>query len=330
MNNKPCILAFDVSSQYETYLQLNDTDPQILEYKKLALIQAIEEHLHKALPEAIVKTDPQAIHNHKTISTLAMGSYYVFILFGLLEKAAGSFLFGSTFFKLLPGISYPLLIVISTIYTLLDSFLFYAFEISFLKNAFGLSFKSTGAALLNEIKLEQLQSVIHINQMLRDKDTNTMDKKLYQAFCKSRDLFNSELLNKQKDMHAYPQSWSTIILQYSVIAFGALTSVTDSYFMAKAYILAIHVSLLSPLGCAVMACVMISGLVYYYAMGIKSVNKLVNPDFKSYESLKKGLTLFKEQYAGRDIEEAKTLPEYASNETETNFEEQLLAMSLAS
>ena len=101
-------------------------------------------------------------------------------------------------------------------------------------------------------------------------------------------------------MGAYPRSKLRMAVEYGVVLFGAISTIADSYFMAKTAMLALHISFMSsPLACALVIAMVASALVFYYAMGARGVAKLVNPDRKSFYRLKEGLTLFSNRH--RDL-----------------------------
>lgn len=286
----------DVSDLYQKFTDISKfpKNTQDSECQKLAIICAVEQHiLNNASLSIQKKFSRRRIHDQK--NSYAIAGYSILLTFGCFEKSIGSFLFGSTLFGLIPGISSVLLSIASIIYTLLDIFLFYAFEVSFLKRYMGISNAPTGEHLLNETYLQQLESINIINELLEHGEVQRHAD--YQKYADCKALFNQHLLQKYDSMADYPRSWPKAILEYALITFGAISSMADSYFMAKAAIVALHLSLMGPLGIGLALCMMLSGLIFYYVMGAKSVGKIVSPDYKSFKELKKGLSLFKEDYA---------------------------------
>lgn len=273
-------------------------DNQEFETRKLIILQIIEKQLRSqyARPiQPIVVESPQSSDYQQLLLKLA---YQFCMVFGFFEKAAGSFLFGSNLFALIPGIGSFSLYALTTIYSLFDALLFYAFEVSFLRKALGIIFSDNGACLLNDTYAQQLACSIEINILLNRRETFDWEQRTYQKYCEALQLFNTHLLKKHATMHVYHQSKFRMGVEYAVVMFGGLSSVADSYFMAKTAMLALHISFMSsPLACALVIAMVVSALVFYYAMGVKSMSKLVNPDRKSYNALKEGLTLFKSEHA---------------------------------
>ena len=129
----------DLSELIIEFRRLSETnEKQETEKRRLLILQMIEEQLSRQLSKPItpINTEQAAVWNCR--QALLTCAYQFCMVFGFLEKAAGSFLFGSTLFALIPGIGRITLYILTTIYTLLDALLFYAFEVSFLRKAMGI------------------------------------------------------------------------------------------------------------------------------------------------------------------------------------------------
>lgn len=275
-------------------------DNQEYETRKLIILKIIEQRLRTKLNRPIVPMVEQSaiVSDHK--QAIVQFVYKFCLVFGCFEKAAGSFLFGSNLFALIPGISHFSLYTLTIIYTLLDALLFYAFEVSFLKKALGVVFPEHGACILNATFSDQLQTTIEINLMLNRResiDWEIENAKEYEVYCDAAKLFNHHLLKKHATMKEYTTSTWKRCIENGVVLFGAISSVADSYFVAKTALLTLHISFMSsPIGCALVVAIVVSALVFYYAMGARSMSKLINPDRKSYNALRDGLGLFRSEY----------------------------------
>ncbi len=267
------------------------------EHKKLLIIKQIEARLNARFSPPIRPIPIPCVPTNDYQQALLKLTYQFCMIFGFFDKAASSFLFGSNLFSAIPGLSHPTLLVLTSIYTLLDAILFYAFEISFLKEALGIEFVDDSSCELNKVYTEQLESVVRINIMLHRRETYDWDKADYDQYCQCMTELNTHLIRKQKTMKEYARSGLKMGIEYCVTAFGALSSIADSYFMAKTALLSLHVSFMgSPLGWAFVVCMVVSSLVFYYSMSVKSMSKLLNPDMQSYNTLKTDLTFFKTQH----------------------------------
>lgn len=268
------------------------------ETRKLVILQVIEKQLRSQYNrpiQPIAIESPQSSDYQQVLLKIA---YQFCMIFGFFEKAAGSFIFGSNLFALIPGLGHVSLYALTTIYSLLDALLFYAFEVSFLRKAMGIIFSDNGPCVLNETYSQQLAASIDINILLNRRETCDWDPGTYRQYCEALNLINAHLLQKHETMDAYSRSEIRMAVEYGVVLFGGLSSIADSYFMAKTAMLALHISFLSsPLACALVVAMVVSALVFYYAMGARGMSKLVNPDRKSYNALKEGLTLFKNEHA---------------------------------
>ena len=286
-------------------------DNQDYETRKLIILEIIEQRLRTKLNKPVVPIVAHAAVAADYKQVIIQFVYKFCLIFGCFEKAAGSFLFGSNLFALIPGISHFYLYALTAIYTLLDAFLFYAFEVSFLKKALGVVFPDHGATTLNETFNTQLQTTIQINQLLDSR--RTLDWEIdnpheFQLYCEALRVFNLHLLKKHETMKPYTTSTLKRCFESGVLLFGALSSVADSYFVAKTALLTLHISFMSsPIGCALVIAIVASALVFYYAMGAKSMSKLIHPDRKSHHSLLQGLSLFSSEYGHNELYKVKNV-----------------------
>lgn len=270
------------------------------EVKKLIILQTIENQLNRQFcyDAPNVRIDDPKYSNYQ--QTFIKFSYQFCMVFGFFEKAAGSYLFGSNLFAEIPGIDPLSLFVLTSIYILIDAFLFYAFEVTLLKKVFGISADENQACILNEIYSQQLNATTAINQMLHDRATMDWEQKTYKRYCQGIIVFNDHLIKKNNRMQGYQPSNFRTGLEYGLIIFGGITSIADGFFMAKNALLLLRLSWLSsPFGCLLVVGMLVAALVFYYAMSVKNMSNLVYPDRQSYHNLKDGLTLFGQKFGNR-------------------------------
>lgn len=278
----------------------NHTETQDQETRKLIILKRVERHLDNQFYNPIVPIPVANQQSNKTYEAILKLAYQFCMVFGFFEKAAGSFLFGSNLFAIIPGINHFSLYALTFVYTLIDALLFYAFEVSFLKKALGVVFADNGACLLNKTYIEQLKSVEVINEILRSADTLDWAQGTRATYRECVAVFNAHLLEKHERIGCYQQTSFRMGVEYGVALFGGLTSIADSYFMAKNALLLLHLSFASsPLGSFLVVCMVVSALVFYYAMNVKSMSDAVNPDRKSYYALKEGLSMFHNNFRKR-------------------------------
>lgn len=285
-----------------TEFQTLDSVLDNIEYetRKLIILKIVNNRLRtwQNRPiESIPVEVPIPFWQHPTLLT---GLYQFCFIFGGLEKAAGSFVDGLNLFLLIPGINPVLLYALTVTYIVLDAVLFYAFEVSFLKKALGVSLTQDDRSLLNQTYLQQLAFAKEIHIVLHDRETTDWEPSLYEEYCAGMRVFNDHLLKKNKTMVGYASSTFWICAEKGVVMFGALAVVADSYFMTKTALVLLHLSFMSsPFGFTLVIAMIGAVLGIYYSMGAQSMSELVNPDRQSYNDLKEGLTLFERDYASR-------------------------------
>ncbi len=268
---------------YESLL-VDDKDGTQLTIKKqkLEIIQATERQLKKVLQHAmsvnLQEDEVDAEEGASALQQIARNiAYYFLILFGLFQDIAGSFIFGTTLFGLIPGIAQPFLTIAAIIYTALDSILFYAFEVSLLKDALGIPYSSNNLEEHIDAHRQQLKLASTINDDLSTLPAVTMDPGLYEQYTTLAILFNQDLRTQDAAMSDYQESVSKTILKVFLVTFGALSSIAASYFWADSIMSLWAASIIgTPIGWAMIALTVIAGLGYYYAMGGSSMVQLTD------------------------------------------------------
>lgn len=295
--------------------QINILD---IEKQKLHIAQLFEIIIKKEIPrQYIMPTLPKETIKHSLNQTTRTFLYYFLLIFGMFECVAGSYLFAAELFMLIPGISNPVFIMATLIFTILSSVLFYAFEVTFLKEVLGIPYDDTEFAQLIETYSEQLKTTITINQLLSTIHMQNVDSSTFDEYRELVTLLNKELRNKPNNMPSYPESTLKNILNAGVLAFGALSSIAGSYFFVKSMMMMVASSMLgTPIGWTIIALTVLSGLGYYYSMDAISMIRLAHPVYASYETLKKELNLFKEHYPD-DLDSVKSTKDRFSEKKQT-------------
>lgn len=293
--------VLDIIAAFE---KLNDgsavfMDPRFLELEqeKLRLIQDFEKIFLDIVPQnfdLIQKKNPGQFVLSLTYREIL---YYFILIFGLFESVAGSYLFGSTLFDLIPGVSALGHMMLSTVFTFLDGIFFYAFEVTFLKDALGIPYDRSDFMQHLETYTGQLNTTIQINQALATIHMLNVDDDTYDEFINFTHLLNEDLYAKQALMSPYPQSMWTYILKIVVLVYGAISNAAGSYFFSNAILSTAAASLVgTPLGWSIVVLTMLCGLGFYYAMGGTGIINLVTPGLDQYQALQAGLDAFKPHY----------------------------------
>jgi len=306
-SNEPVIS--EVSIETLTTLQLQETLSALTsdnahhkhlarEKQKLDIMIALEHRIQAAI-SSLAPEEPAAPPPKKSMFKKIAGRlfYYFLLTFGLFEDAIGSYLYGSTLIGAIPGIPHPVLIVCSIIFTALNCLLFFAFEVSMMKQAFGIPLTTSKLHQLIQTHTEQVKHVTNINTLLSTLAVLPLDDTEYDEFITLAESLNNELRLTNQKIGQYHESIAKKILKYGVIAFGVFTSITGSYFMATTFITACALPLLgTPIGWALIVLTMAAGLGFFYAMGGTGMANMVNPDRNHFHHLKKELAQFEKNH----------------------------------
>ena len=271
------------------------TEPELsIEIQKLDFLRNTELQIKKEL-KMHDDADDLKKKELSTFKRFFKKAFFSFLItFGLLEDAAGSYLYASALFTLIPGITNPVTMAMAAIFTILNCTFFYAFEVSILKEALGITSETIKMESLIDVYLQQLKITTSINQLLTTASVLTMDHVVYENYTKLAVLFNGDLKTKQKKTGSFHESIPRKLLKWGVIGFGLLDSICGSYFMSTSLLAIISAPLLgTPIGWLIISLTIIAGLGFYYAMGAKSMIQLVCPERAKYKELRKSLNEFK-------------------------------------
>lgn len=283
--------------EWEQLAPINAENRLAIEHQKLHIIEAFEALIKKDMPTEYMLCMQEPQLDFSSSQTIREILYYFLLVFGLFEDGAGSYLFGSTLFALIPGLSTPMLAIASLIFVALSSTFFYAFQATFLRDALGIPHANNDAGTLLKYYTNQLHTIIAINKLLTTIHMLPLNNTLYNDYIRMLTLLNEDLRVKHSEMGTYNKSTLKNSLEVCLLAFGAVSSIAGSYFMASTMInLLTPVLVGTPIGWAIISMTIFAGLVLNYAMGVTSISRLVNPDFEVYQTIKEELSFFKTAY----------------------------------
>lgn len=264
-----------------------------IEKEKLRLLQIVQKKLNQEFNQEIDVSEHEIKPSESLLGKFFSHSFYYFLLlFGLLQDTTSSFLFGYTLLALIPGITGPYLIAASILYTVLDAVLFYAFEVSLLKEALNIPEDKTELRQLLDIYRLQLKTAKNLNRQLTSFNALAMEDSHYQDYVQFLDLINHDLKQKEQQFNNYHESTLKKWLKIGVLAFGAFSTTAGSYFYAQTFVASLGIGVGTTLGMGLILLTVVAALGYFYAMGGKSLAKLVNPDYDQYQTLKQKFTSF--------------------------------------
>ena len=264
-----------------------------LEVQKLRFLKEIEFKIKNEMSLLSDSAFPDEIETSLFSEIVFNLLYYFLLVFGLLQDITGSFIFASFLFALIPGVTPLVITFLSVIFTMFDSILFYAFEVSLLKEALGFTTGKSDTPSLMALKIQQLTVTISINQLLSNIDVLTMNSLSYDNYTKLAVLFNQDMAFKQEHIGSYDELIWTTLLKWGVVGFGILSSTANSYFWATSLLEGVYPSLLgTPMGWLFILLTITAGLGFYYAMGATGMIDLVNPDRVEFETFKEALLQF--------------------------------------
>lgn len=281
----------------EDYQQLkrdaNEENWLDIEKSKLEHIKLIELNLKRDLSIFPMKggSEEEQPQQYKKIL------YYILMVLGTINDAARSYMFGCALISLIPSLSQTIRIILSILYIVFEAILFYGFEISFLRDALGISNKSTHYVSYTNTNIEQVRIVTRINHLLANIQVLDMDAKLYQDYQSLVTVLNTDLQTKFYSLQSYEEPFSKKILKMAILGFGMITNIASSYFMLNTLLKAWAATMVgTPLGWGIIILAILVDLGFYYAMGGASILRLLNSGQDNFNVLKNELSLFEQEH----------------------------------
>lgn len=284
--------------EFNELVEADDIKSQLRQEKnKLELMREVENKIKTdLLVHQPSKAPEKEQQKSKLKKILSHSAYYFLLVFGLFQSGIGSYLFGMNLFLLIPGIPNLLLIAASAVYTLLDCILFYAFQISLLRQGLGIPFTKSQQHELIETYKEQLKTAMALNEYINTLPVLSIDNQLYKEYLRCTEAINEDLRKKNLEMNAYKESIPKAVLKYAVLTFGAISTVAGSYFIANTYMAIAASSLIgTPLGWIIIGLTIMTGLGFYCFMGAKGAARLANPDYEAFHKLKEEFKEFEKK-----------------------------------
>lgn len=289
----------DLLQDFNRLLRISDKKSSVvIEKQKLLIIEHIVEKFKQDAPPVFVTVAEKEEEDTPIKKTLRRSLYYLLLVFGVLEDAANGFFFGSALFSLIPSITSYSLFIASVTYACIESVLFYLYDAAELKDALGITDPHTKLSPLIELYSQQIKLATELNQYLAMISSLNMAREQYIQYEKFVSLLNQDLKKKYAIMNNTHESWLKKAIRMCVFAFGAISSLAGSYFMATTVMIFCCPAIIAtPIGVAIILATMAVGIVFHYAMDTTSMTRIVNPDYDKYQALKKDMRHFDETYS---------------------------------
>jgi hypothetical protein len=268
-----------------------------IEEEKLAIIEQIVVKIKQDTPPVFIVPVDEGEKETSLKKKLRRALYYTLLLFGVLEDAANGFFFGSALFALIPAISNPTLFIAAISYACIESTLFYLFDSAELKDAIGIEDPHTKLSSFIKVYSDQVKVATELNQYLGMISSLNIESTQYARYLRFSLLVNQDLKKKYAVMCKTKETWLKKTIRISVFAFGAISSLAGSYFMAVTIMSLLSVPLITtPVGIMIIILTMVVGIAFHYAMDASSMTRVVNPDYEKYQTLKQDMGRFDETY----------------------------------
>lgn len=285
----------NIYNEFETFVNNRQETNLDIEQKKLRRIQLIYNSIMEQYGQSPEDDDIEDKENDYS-SSFNYILYNSLVITSLFKHSLSSFLFGITLLELIPGLSHIQSTIISILYTLLDSIIFYAIEISYLKKALNIHDDTDAVCELLETYIVQLKLVRAINQELASGNAAMLEKDQYKAYLDCIALFNEDIKNKFSKIKDYQDSSLKCIIKNIIVFIGAISKIAGSYFIAKSLLMTLAASLVgTPLGFIFIATIIFGGVGFFYVLGEHSVSKLMNPEMDGFNKLKQNFIRFENE-----------------------------------
>jgi hypothetical protein len=145
---------------------------------------------------------------------------------------------------------------------------------------------------------KQVTLATELNQYLGMISSLNIESAQYARYLRFSLLVNQDLKKKYTVMCKTNETWLKKAIRISVFAFGAISSLAGSYFMAVTIMSLLYAPLItSPVGILIIILTMAVGIAFHYAMDTTSMTRVVNPDYEKYQTLKQEMGHFDETYS---------------------------------
>ncbi len=290
-------------------LLMSAEDKLVVEEKKLQILKQL---LAQVKVHPLQSVRPPMSSNW--FSVVKKTSYFVLLVFGILEDLANSFYFGMALLALIPSVRPVVLLWSALAYALLDSIFFYVYESVLLQKALGIQNSPPRARRLIDTYAAQLKILTAINTELASMACLTIDNKRYAELLHCAQQATRAMRTEAKHLLWRDPLWKNV-LNGVVFGFGAVSSAAGSYFLVSAFLTMLAPGLLgTPLGMALIVANVLIGMVFHYAMGSNSMARIISRDYPAFKTLKTNWALFNAQFAD-ELSQLQTLKQRFEKKT---------------
>jgi hypothetical protein len=275
---------------------LSDSKRLLLEDYKRMIIESILTYLNSfnRLNRVNEETTRQQKKGRGVLGWLKAGFIFLISLVGLAESSAGSYLGMSNLLsQLFSNISNFWLLAATIGVTAINFVLFIAFEIDMLKTMFNFSSGSTAKKII-ETHEKQINTLELINKKLVDINLiSQVTQNEYRQLANLTTKLNKDAESKRSTYEKYKEHPFKKIVRIALTVAGAALCGLGSYWGGGMMLAAIAAPLVgTPLGWCIIGGLILSNLVFYFAMQGTGIKNLFNPCMSAFKKMKEILRHF--------------------------------------
>lgn len=277
--------------------KVSDADRALLEACRLLVMETLANRFLECEPSRKPAPPPPRSHKER-LKMVALG-FLAFL--GLIQDGILNFLFFESVFVLIEALAYPIVLLLSALFTLACTVFFFAVEISSMKKILGIQ----GETLLEEKKFDELtqDEVAHMKAMnemvfnpillnqVREKDPALLAED-------SRYLlkqFNNLLKKRKENPPRLERAIVRRILGVAVIVVGLAMTGAGSYFGATSLLTLLGGTLVgTPAGWAIISILVVAGLLFFLSLYGRQTFHMMNPEIRAEASMQKSLSSYDE------------------------------------
>lgn len=273
---------------------LKDTKKVSLEKLKLAVMDAVNKYLkdlnynHHQQPAVEEKQSSRLWYWVKAGFMSLVG------LIGLTESSVMTFLGARVLLmSLFPAIPLPALLTVAILFTVISAIQFIGFEIGILRTMFGVNTNGSLKKIIDTHE-QQIVTTAGINKSLTDVNILChLTKPDFMQFKKIAVKCNEDVELKKVTYHEYKEHPVKKGFRLAFTGFGAIMSVVGSYFGATMFLTTMAPAMLgTPIGWIVIGGLVVSSVVFYFAMQAKGMRDMFNPLMKQFDNVKDDVQAF--------------------------------------
>lgn len=275
---------------------LSNSKRLLLEEYKLAILQSILSYLNTFNRSNHLATDSNETKKKSRgiLGWLKTGFIFLISLIGLAESSVGSFLGMRNLLSLIaPNIGNFWLMAATLGVTAINFVLFIAFEVDMLKSLFNIGSRSTAKKII-ETHQKQINEIASLNQKLTDIYLiNNVTQHQYQQLVTMTTKFNRDARLKHQTYQEYREHPFKKTARLALTVLGAGICGLGSYWGGSVALAAIAAPLVgTPIGWCIIGGLVLSNLVFYFAMQGTGIKNLFNPCMNAFNSMKETLKKF--------------------------------------